>query len=453
MTGSDIFQYFLFFILAVTVFFTLATGQNGLRIGFLVFIAFLGIGYRQVYLTSNLTLHPAELLIWGLFLLLLLQRNRFDPEKRSLWFPTWLKLMIPFWLLAVINGYATSQPIDEIVEEAKNFLILIPLFAVGQTVLADRDNWRPVILVFFLTGIWIAFMGLLEYILPGLTSRIPGFMASAQFYVSPEGFRRALFSFYGSPVAVFTLVLSIFLGSALWEWYPARRTRLLIIAGALVQFAGIYISGYRSIWLVTILALGIWALVRFGIFFGAFSLAVVLPVAAILVPLVAEERFLSLVAAIEGNPLGTDSSSIGRIARSEGAIAQTLQRPIGSGWASSGWVHNDLLQISAGQGLLAAILYAGAWLLQGLKLLSRIVSLRRMQQSTFLPEGLLIALLASGGVMFTQGVTWLAHLALPVWLVWMLAAVWLHQFEAVFSESIEIDEQKRVEVWEKPIPQ
>jgi hypothetical protein len=132
-------------------------------------------------------------------------------------------------------------------------------------------------------------------------------------------------------------------------------------------------------------------------------------------------------------------------------MAQTLQRPVGSGWSSSGWVHNDLLQISAGQGVLAAALYVGTWLYLGAGLLGRLLSLRRVQLSTYLPEGLLIALLASGGVMVTQGVTWLAHLALPIWLVWMLASVWLYQFQEAYASQVEARKEEAFEAWKNPL--
>jgi hypothetical protein len=430
MPGFDLFQLLVIAVLLISVFVILAAGANGLKIGFLIFILLLGLGYRTISFGQT-SLHPAELLIWVLFLLLLLQRRRWFPQGAAFWAPRWVWILVPFWILAGILGFANNRTGLQMLQEAKNFIILFPMAIIAWTVLQERENWKAVALAFFITGVWIGGMGLLEYVFPGLVGVIPGFASNPDALVTLEGFRRATFSFYGAPVAVFTLALSVTMGHVLWDWtmasnLPQRRLALmLILAGAGIQFSGIYIGGYRSVWLVMIFTIALWAFYRFGSATGLVFSLFAFPLIASLVPLVAEERFISMFLALEGNPV--DSSAQGRLLRAEEAWARTMEKPWGSGWAGSGWVHNDFLQISAGQGLLVALLVAGAWLNLNFQLVRHILVSRRAGNKARLPEALSLALFTAGGVMLAQGTTWLVQLAMPIWLAWVLASVWLYQ--------------------------
>jgi hypothetical protein len=323
--------------------------------------------------------------------------------------------------------------------------VAIPLFLVGHHILSEHRNWPPVLLAFFLTGAWIGGVGLLEYTFPGFIGSIPGFAADPVARATLEGFQRATFSFYGSPVAVFLLAVSLPLVNALWEFYPEHQKRLLLVLAAAAQAAAIYIGGYRSIWIVIIGEIFLWTILRLGLIPGLLALGITVPLTAVLFPRVAEERLLTLLLAAEG--VTVESSAAKRIARTEEAWASTLANPLGSGWSGSGWVHNDFLQISVGQGLLAALVLVIAWLRNSILLLRQVFDDRRRKLSSRLPETLLIALVASGVVMVFQGTTWLVFTALPMWFAWMLADVWLREaprFEPVNEIQ---DETKESPEW------
>jgi hypothetical protein len=413
-------------------------GANGLKIGLIIFIFTLGLGYRSIYITSRLTLHPSELLIWGLFVILLLQHRYLPPGAQPFRLPLWVKLLIPFWILAWITGSATNRSWMPMLQEMKNFLVLLPLFFVSQAVLAERKNWRPVIQAFFLVGVWIAGMGVLEYFYPGLISSIPGFSTNPYAKATVEGFRRATFSFYGSAVASFFLMVSMPMAHVLWDWHSTNRAHFLILLGVFLQIGGVYISGFRSLWLLLILEIALWILLRFGFFVGLFSLTLLVPLSLWLAPIIAEERFSTLFKALEGGP--TDSSALDRLVRAEVAWSRTLKRPWGSGWSSSGWVHNDFLQISMAQGIIPALIIVFAWFGTLFRLGQKIFNRRRLGGHHYLAESLFLALFAGGGVMVSQGTTWLVHLILPIWFIWVLADIWLGQSKA--EPTLEESEEK-----------
>ncbi len=226
--------------------------------------------------------------------------------------------------------------------------------------------------------------------------------------------------------------------NALWEFYPDKRQRLLLVLAAAAQVGGIYIGGYRSIWIVMIFEIFLWVILRLGLVPGFLALGISVPLTAALFPQVAEERLMTLLLAAEG--VSVESSAAKRIARGEEAWASTLARPLGSGWSSSGWVHNDFLQISVGQGILTALILVIAWLRNNILLLTSIFRLRKQKSSSRLAEALLIVLAASGAVMVFQGTTWLVFTALPMWFAWMLADVWLRESPS-FEPAVEVESE------------
>jgi hypothetical protein len=49
-------------------------GERGIRFGFVLWALTLALGYRTLQYTKDLTIHPAELLLWLLFFCILSQR-------------------------------------------------------------------------------------------------------------------------------------------------------------------------------------------------------------------------------------------------------------------------------------------------------------------------------------------------------------------------------------------
>jgi hypothetical protein len=405
--------------------------ELGVRFGFVLWVLTLVLGYRTVAVTSELAIHPSEVLLWLLLLCILTQRRLVSHARLA--FPVWLWMFIPFWVLAwwpMIGGDARW---DTMLNEFRNFLVLIPLIIVASVVLRREQYWRYLLLAFFLTGSCIALMGILEYWFPQVTAFFPAFISNAGPSLTEEGFARAQFSFWGGPMATFICVLALPSAIVLAKRWPRRSGRLAIAAGAVLQILAVYIGGYRSVWLIlfiqviTACLLGlkkqgaIIAVICLLVSFGGYQL----------VPRTTE-RAISGIAALRGQP--TDSSATGRQNRALGALSSAIDAPFGSGWSAAGWVHSDFLQVATNLGLLGGLIFLGGYFYTLLRLGRRVLPNLRAGRGE-LGFSLMLSFIAVGGLLAMEGVTVLPQMALPVWFFWGLSEVWLRQTADVLEES------------------
>jgi len=225
--------------------------ELGVRMGFVLWVLTLAVGYRTVELTRDLPLHPSEVLLWLLLLCVLMQRRLAASARLAL--PVWLWMFIPFWVLAWWPMIEGGAPWAQMLNEFRNFVLLIPLMIVASVVLQRERYWRYLLLAFFLASSCIALMGILEYWFPEVDKLFPAFISNTKPSLSEEGFARAQFSFWGGPQATFICVLALPGAIALAKWWPSWFQRAAIAAASLMQVLAIYIGGYRSIWLVLLI--------------------------------------------------------------------------------------------------------------------------------------------------------------------------------------------------------
>jgi O-antigen ligase len=108
-------------------------------------------------------------------------------------------------------------------------------------------------------------------------------------------------------------------------------------------------------------------------------------------------------------------------------LNSVIETPFGRGWSSAGWVHSDFLQVAANLGLIAGLIFLGGYIYTLLRFGRRLLPYLREPEQGDLGLSLLLAFVAAGGLLATQGVEVLPQLVLPVWFVWTLVEVWLHQ--------------------------
>lgn len=434
----DLMVVFATSIIAVIIF----NGERGVQLGFVLWVLTLALGYRTVKITTNLQLHPSEILLWLLLACICAHRQLRTQSRLTL--PLWTWLMIPFWVAAwwpLIPGYAQW---DQMFSEFRNFLLLIPLMIVATVVLQQTHNWPRLLLAFLAASTWIAVLGILEFWVSGIATVFPAFMTKSTAGII-EGFERASFSFWGGPMATFVCALALPLTIVAARWWRAHWQRALILGSAISQIIAVYIGGYRSIWLFLVIEIVLACLLslkRQRVAFAAISLAVIIG-GYQFIPEAGSNRALSGVAALRGQAI--DSSSRVRFDRAGSALDELIAAPLGNGWSAAGWVHSDFIQVGANLGLLGGLIFLGGYLFTLWRLGRRVLHESRDGAQGDLGVSLLLAYISAGGILATQGVEVLPQLALPVWFVWVLVEVWLVNPVSVIevSEGSSVTEMDR----------
>ncbi|MBZ5596314.1 MAG: hypothetical protein LAP39_29050 [Acidobacteriia bacterium] len=399
-------------------------GAAGIRWGFIFWICTLGLGYRTAAVTPILKVHPGELVLWGLLLWLMIWAALDRRMRAACWLPPWVWMFLPFCVWGWMIGQENGVPWDRMLSEMKVFLLLIPLYMLASTILVQKGPWRTVVLSFFLIATGIAALGLVEYFDPGITALFPKFIADPEASETMEGFARARFSFWGGPAATYACILAVPFAIPLWRWANALLARLFILCAGLLLIGAVYAGGFRIFWLLlAIQCLLFLVLTRRYVLVGVLALASLAGYRTL--PDATQERIHSLAQILLGKP--TDTSGVKHLNRPRAAIELCLNSPAGSGWGAAGWVHSDFIQIAANLGILAGLLFFGAYVATLLRLWRRVRTRGRARAEWSLDAAFLLSFLTAGGIICTQAVLDAPQLAFPVWFVWVLADVMLRQ--------------------------
>ena len=407
-------------------------GERGIRFGLILWVLTLALGYRTIEWTRNLRIHPSEILIWVLFFCIFAQRQLRSTTRFSL--PWWVWMFLPFCVLGWWPLIVGDAPWDRMLNEFRDFLLLIPLLIVCSVVLERQSYWRYLLVAFFVASTWIALMGVAEYWFPGIDKVFPAFIRAAKPEATADGFIRGQFSFWGGSQATFICVLalpgSIFLASWWRHWLP----RVVIIVASILQLVAIYIGGYRSIWFVVCIQVAAACVLRVK----KHGIAVALLVLIVgtfgyqFIPNT-HERVVTGIAALQGNPI--DHSAQDRKQRALQAVSEVIESPFGKGWSSAGWVHSDFLQVAVNLGLLAGLVFLGGYLYTLLRLAQRMPIWLKSTLHGELGLSLLLSFIGVGSLLAMQGVQVLPQMVLPVWFVWSMVDTWLRQTAEVREPS------------------
>jgi hypothetical protein len=399
-------------------------GERGIRFGLVLWVLTLALGYRTIEWTKDLRIHPSEILIWLLFISIFAQRQLRLATRLSL--PWWLWLLVPFWAVAwwpLIAGYA---PWDKMLNEFRDFLLVVPVMIVSSVVLARQLYWRYLLLALFIASSWIALLGVAEYWFPEVQRIFPAFISAAKAEVTADGFVRAQFSFWGGSQATFICVLALPSAIVLATWWRGWMPRAAIILAAVLQIMAIYIGGYRSIWLVLLIqvvAACILRLKKHGVAIALLVLAVAFGGYQFIPN--TNERVITGIAALQGAPI--DHSAQNRKDRALEAVDDVIETPFGKGWSGAGWVHSDFLQVAANLGLIAGLIFLGGFLYTLLRIGRQMPTWMKATPEGELGLCLLLSFVGAGGLLAMQGVEVLPQMILPVWFIWSMVEIWLRQ--------------------------
>ncbi len=105
-------------------------------------------------------------------------------------------------------------------------------------------------------------------------------------------------------------------------------------------------------------------------------------------------------------------------------MARLMEHPMGTGWSTSGWTHNDLLQIGLSVGVAGALVFILGYLWTAFLLIKRLWELRQKKDKAGFRFGLgiLLSFIGTGFLYVSQGITWQVFLVLSAWFSWAMAA-------------------------------
>jgi O-antigen ligase len=395
------------------------TNLGVLEPGFYLFIASFAIGWRQIWITPQLRIHPSEIIIWGLFGLLLFQKR---PLLGSI--PGSLKVFLGMGLIGIFTASLNGTDWDIILSEFKNFLVIIPILYITLEVVREAKQWRKTLLTIAIVTFYISLLGLIEYFLPQLIAPLQGsFFAEQNIIYSGQGFARADFTFWGGSFA------NIFLGLALVPVLSSATVerhlgwRVFLFMTTVLCGLGIYVAGGRGSWVGAIIGLALYTFfnTKHGWLKAILMLVVFYNVVLYLLP----EEALNNIYAVFFPEEYPDPSRMTREARAQIGINLIKQKPLlGHGWGGSGWVHSDLIQIGANLGAIALFLFLW-WYLSQTKLLfdtiRRNTGANWPATSQAYGWGLFAALCIGFLNLGVQGINVLPPLIIPLWFLVSLA--------------------------------
>lgn len=388
-----------------------------LRFGFTLWILTFALGWRTIYLTPNLNIHPTEVIVWILFISVIAQSAM---KNTSLDFSLPLEILcfMLFAFLGLATAFLAGQKSDIMLQEFKVFFAIPFVYYVVRWSIRSKQDWERAVRWAIVVAVYISCLGLMDNFTPGLSQALASGEGVSSTYLAQSyqgaAFTRVGFVFFGNFTAGF--VIFTFLGFTIHylldtSWSAGSRLRRLIPAILLaIQFAGIYLSGYRGLWYAGLVFLGIYALLQRRALSVIVLGALVLP----LLPIDFFNRFQSVF-----NPEFADSSQYDRIFRASYAFDLFQRSPLmGVGWGGSGYVHSDLIQIAANLGIFGIGFFL-AWILG---ILWRLFKLTRRQDWIQGYARVLLAMVFGLLIVFSgEGMISFIQLTIPIWFLFAMS--------------------------------
>jgi hypothetical protein len=144
--GEMSYRQVIYVFVGLSILLVLLGGEKGFRWGVIAWVCTLGIGYRTLPVTQFLKIHPSEVLLWTLLAGLFGSRILLGRGRVAFWVPRWMWAFVPFLIWGWAPWLPSDHPWDEQFSEFRNYLLMIPLAVMLGNVLADRGNWRTILL-------------------------------------------------------------------------------------------------------------------------------------------------------------------------------------------------------------------------------------------------------------------------------------------------------------------
>ena len=365
---------------------------------------------------QGLQLHPAEAILWTLFMALLLRVAVFRQPLRIPRFSYFGWAFLALVLVGGVVALARGLPLTVALRAMKPTLGIFPAFFVVYNVVGKTSTWLATAAIALVTGSYIALSGIGEYFLPGFALPFADFFFNEPVAMAPGGFRRGMFAFWGSPIGVF--VPLIFTPWLLFTRGAGLSLRWRGLAGGLIalHIVALYISGHRGLWIgfaVILLASGFVGDTR------AWRRVIVI---VILGWLLLPGEFYGRMEQLMTLDPSAMTRDIDRIQRVAGAWDLALMHPLlGVGWGGSGWVHSDWLQIAADLGFPALFCFM-AWYGSVVIRVREVAKGGTTAWTRAYGRALFASLAGIATAMLIEALIVLPELIFPVWFIFALAS-------------------------------
>jgi len=425
-------QLFIIVMAVVAGLIVLTSTEKALLWGYYLCIVAFGLGYRAVWLNPQVSFTVPqvgftvpEVMIWVLFIMLLVGRIVYrQPIPRLVPIP--IVLLLSLGGLGVITAAIHGRSWETIASEFKLLLVLMPILYATAELVTDPERWVQCLWLLVITSFYIASLGLIEYFAPSLIAPLQGFFEQEHIEYSAQSFARAEFSFVVAAFASTLLTLAALPALNLAIKARTRGRKAFAFACFVLCNLGIYISGYRGMWLALATALLAYALLswrRGWLLLGPY---------AVLLNFLPEEAYHHIYAVFD--PIQYyDHSILGRQERLRFALELIRRSPLwGRGWGGCGSSHSDFAQIAANLGIPALLVFL--WWYFGL--MRKLYGLARGSGPWSEYARGLLATLAGGLILLgTEGITVAGPLIIPFWFIMALAGRLVALAESAPAES------------------
>ena len=407
--------------------------HNGIEISLHWVIMAFVIGYRTFELVPRIPFHPIEILVYAIIIRIIIS-GAIKYRKIPVAVTAISIFYVSFFIIDMLTRY---NPI--LVNEFKNAFLLILVYFITQHIHFHKDYIIRLFKTYLFAASTISILGIIEYLFPSFMSSIFGFQSRSMNTPESIFFTRLAFLFWGTHLAanliapVFPIILLLKV-----EKDSIVKNNYILTFLLMINLIAIYLSGNRISWLIlTILLLTI--IFQYRNFLVPYMKSYALLVTMIFVAYVysqpVEGRYISTFKALTGKiDTRYDSSGGARMARVQIAINSIVEKPLGTGWGSQGWVHSDVLQIAASVGIIPGIIF----LIAPLFLLFRmyrayLIAPINDQTAFFVCCGLLIFVIIS---LSLNGNILKVQTGVPLFVLWAIADGYLSSYKQVESSKL-----------------
>jgi hypothetical protein len=404
--------------------------KNGLEnsLKFIIF-AFV-LGYRTFEPFPGLKLHPIELFIYACIIRIIIS-NAVKYREMSIGISMLGIFFSTYFFIDLLTGYHFM-----VLLEFKNAFLLIFIFFITQHIHFSKSYFVRLLKYYLMAASLISILGIIEYLFPSFMSSIFGFESEPINNFESVFFSRLAFLFWGSHLAA-NLIAPVFPILILLKVEPPSivKNNYVLSFLVIINLIAIYLSGNRISWLIlTILLLTTIFQYRNSLvpYMKSYALLVTMVFVAYVYSQPVEGRYISTFKALTGQiDTRYDSSGNARMARAQIAIESIVEKPLGTGWGSQGWVHSDVLQIAASIGIISGVIF----IIGPLFLLFRMYSAYLIapindQTAFFVCCGLLIFVIIS---LSLNGNILKVQTGVPLFVLWAIIDGYLSSYKQVES--------------------